>query len=152
MPDGHPHVQVVVLKVCPSGQVVETQALPHLVKGGLQVKPHTPPVQVAVPPAGAAQFTQVPPPLPQAAGVFPGWQVLPEQQPFGQLAGVHLQTPLTQAWPLAQAWQVPPPLPQVPADCDAKGTQVVPEQQPFGQLAGVHLQTPLTQAWPLAQA
>jgi hypothetical protein len=47
----------------------------------LQVKPHLPLVHVAVALAGAVQDTQVPPPLPQAEGKVPAWQVPLEQQP-----------------------------------------------------------------------
>jgi hypothetical protein len=98
-------------------------------------------------------------------------QVVPEQQPFGQLVPSHIQAPLEQRWPAAQAAEVPqaqvpaaeqlsartasqptqltPPLPQVAKE----GTlQVAPEQQPFGQLLELQpLQVPLLQVWPVGQ-
>ena len=106
VPTGHPQVQVPGLNTCPSGHVFET---------------HLPPQQTVPGPHDA----QVPPALPQAAAVFPGWQVLAaSQQPLGQLAAVHLQTPLTQPWPAAQA------VPQAPQFWVVFSGVQTPLQQP----------------------
>jgi hypothetical protein len=50
---------------------------------------------------------QLPPPLPQASSAVPSSQVVPLQQPLGQVVlsqtGAHL--PATQLWPVGQAVQ-----------------------------------------------
>jgi hypothetical protein len=117
-----------------------------------------------------SQATHVRPPPPQLDrdGRL---QVVPEQQPFGQLVPSHIQAPLEQRWPAAQAAEVPqaqvpaaeqlsartasqptqltPPLPQVAKE---GMLQVAPEQQPFGQLLELQpLQVPLLQVWPVGQ-
>jgi hypothetical protein len=100
---------------------------------------------------------------------LPGLQVVPEQQPFGQLCPSHTHCPPEQRWPFMQALPVPhlqlplvqvsalpshtvhaPPfLPQLAAD----GTRHWPaEQQPLGQLVESHTQAPPMQRCPLAQA
>jgi hypothetical protein len=65
------------------------------------------------------------------------------------------QALLVQAWPLGQATQAPPPLPQ--RLTVLPGTHWVPEQQPVEQFAGPQvvvsgLQTPPVHCWPVGQA
>jgi hypothetical protein len=99
--------------------------------------------------SGLVQVTQVPPPLPQAWAVLPGWQMLPAQQPFGQLVAVHVQVPFWHWVPVGQLTQVTPPVPQ--ACAVLPGLQVVPSQQPFGQLVALHTQLPLLHVVPEGQ-
>lgn len=116
---------------------------------------------------------QVAPPLPQlpAAGTE---QVLPAQQPLGQLAalqGPPVQTPLLHVWPAphagpgpqrhspfaeqvlaregSHATQVSPPTPH---DVRFRTVHVEPLQHPAGQLVASHAHWPPTQRWPVAQA
>jgi hypothetical protein len=84
--------------------------------------------------------------------LFPARQVVPSQQPVGQLAAVQAQMPLTQSWSAAHAAQAAPPLPHWPSVCCPTGTQAVPAQQPLEQLAAVQAQMPPTQSWSLPQA
>jgi hypothetical protein len=96
----------------PEQQPVQ-QVLPHSVEPALQVKPHVPAVQVAVPLVGAEQVTQAPPPVPHAPAVLPGWQVavgpVPEQQPVQQVLP-HGVEPALQVKPHVPAVQVAVPL------------------------------------------
>jgi hypothetical protein len=116
--------------------------------------------------------------VPQALVVFPGRQVLPLQQPFGQLVLLQTHCPLEQVWPaeqalphapqlltsllrssqlpLQQAGEVPvqvahvaPPVPQVVVVFP--GWQVLPLQQPFGQLVPLQTHVPPLQVWPVVQ-
>jgi hypothetical protein len=82
----------------------------------------------------------------------PAWQVVPLQQPLGQLVALQTQAPLTHAWPDAQATQVAPLVPQLVAVCEARATQApLLVQQPPGQLVGLQVRhLPLLQNWPLA--
>ncbi len=81
-------------------------------------------------------------------------QVLPLQQPLGQVDGPHgVHTPTVQTSPLMQPTQVAPVVPQFESDWFSWRTQPVLSQQPFGQVVELHgTQTPLSQASPLAQA
>lgn len=70
----------------------------------------TPLWQVIVP----VQAEQAPPLRPHSALVGGVMQVLPSQQPVGQMVALHgvAQAPFEHGWPLAQATQAAPPLPQ----------------------------------------
>jgi hypothetical protein len=114
------------------------------------------------------QLAQATRPVPQAVLLVPATQVVPLQQPLGQLVALQTQAPFTQAWPAAQAEPVVPqtqlPLLQVSAllpqatqarpllphaDTVLPATQVPLEQQPPLQgLVALHaaLQTPLLHA------
>ena len=116
---------------------------------------------------GEAQVVQAPPPRPQ----FETWlmlQVVPLQQPFGQLVASQTHWPLTQRWPEPQAalkphlhW--PPPqlsamapqlmqaVPWLPHWLTETVWQRLPWQQAFGQLVASQVQAPFTQCWPAAQ-
>jgi hypothetical protein len=117
-----------------------------------------------------SQLTQARPPPPQL-GRDGRLQVVPEQQPFGQLVPSHTQAPLEQRWPAAHAalapqahvpvgeqlsartasqpTQLTAPLPQVAKE---GVLQVAPEQQPFGQLVELQpLHVPLLQLCPVGQ-
>lgn len=59
-----------------------------------------------------AQVVQAIPPVPQAESLDPPRQVVPSQQPVGQLVASQTQDPLTQRWPLPQAAHVAAFLPQ----------------------------------------
>jgi hypothetical protein len=72
----------------------------------------------------AEHVAQTAPPAPHALVAVPGWQVLPLQQPFGQLALVHTHCPLLQVCPASQAW------PQVPQLVVVFRAVQVPLQQP----------------------
>jgi hypothetical protein len=77
-----------------------------------------------------AQLAQATPPVPQAVVPVPAWQVVPLQQPLGQLVLSQTHAPFTQCWPAAQ------------------GAPVVPHTQlPLLQESAVIPQA--TQAWPL---
>jgi hypothetical protein len=69
-----------------------------------------------------AQVVQAAPPLPQAEADVPATQVLPLQQPLGQLVESQVQVPLTQCWPLLQVCPQAPQL--LLSDCVL--TQLVP--------------------------
>ena len=72
--------------------------------------------------------------MPQAPSAVPGRQLLPEQQPRGQVvASQPLQAPSLQVWPDGQAWHALPTVPQ--ASSALPGMQTSPAQQPDGQLA-----------------
>ena len=99
------------------------------------------------------QLVQVAPPVPQALFWLPLRQVLPSQQPFGQVAAEHIM--LTQlwfrhSWPAGQLTHVTPLVPQ--AVFWLPGWQVLFWQQPLGQLVGLHTQLPLEHAVPAGQA
>jgi hypothetical protein len=115
-----------------------------------------------------AQLAQATPPVPQAVLLVPATQVVPLQQPVGQLVAVQAQAPFTHAWPatqgdpvvpqthlppvqvsavLPQLMQVPPLAPQALALVVA--TQVLPLQQPVQPLLALHVHTPLWQVVPL---
>jgi hypothetical protein len=99
----------------------------------------------------APQAVQVPPLAPQAAvDAVTHWPA--EQQP-AQLAPPQLHAPPVQAWPLPQAPQALPPLPQALVDWAEAITHLpVASQQPFAQELGVQTQVPAApHAWPLAQ-
>jgi hypothetical protein len=112
--------------------------------------------QVQLPPAEqpsaafASQPTQVAPPVPQVVREG-GLQVAPEQQPLGQLLGVHpLHAPFVQVWPPGQGWQAPPPAPHEVGLSPLR--QLPLEQHPFGQDVPSHTQVLPMQRWPGAQA
>jgi len=116
----------------------------------LQGETHAPAVQDWP----AEQPLQVAPPLPHWETVWLAWatQVLPLQQPLGQLVPLHgvVHTPAEQTFPLAHAEQVLPDLPHWDADCADCATQVLPLQQPDGQVVALHgvVQAPALQDWP----
>ena len=121
-------------------------------------------MQVAPPP----QMAQAAPPVPQAPLLFPGWQVLPWQQPAGHEVASHPQIPFRQCCPgmhagppsqrhmppthesasMPQSTQARPPVPHADTLGDV---QVVPAQQPLGHEIGSHMHAPLTQCCPAAQ-
>jgi hypothetical protein len=82
------------------------------------------------------QVTHAPPPPPQVPLGTGLRQLVPEQQPFGQLVASHTQP----APPAPQRW--PPP---------HAGPQVEPVQQPLGQLVASHTHAPERQRWPAPQ-
>jgi hypothetical protein len=71
--------------------------------------------------------------------------VTPEQQPFGQFAGLQLLHTPPEQTPSAQLWQTWPTTPQ--ASSALPGRHVSPEQQPFGHEAPSQPQRPLMQRW-----
>jgi hypothetical protein len=118
---------------------------------------------------------QAPPLVPQLDSEA-GMQLVPLQQPLGQLVASHTQAPPAQRWPLVHAAPVPqrqaplaqpsaivgshatqaaPPLPHAPA---AGERQLAPEQQPLAQVIALQsVQTPALhdpdgQAWQAAPA
>ena len=101
----------------------------------------------------AVQSVHAAPPVgPQALSCVPTTHVLPEQHPFGHVAGPHAgswQEPDSQTrggiW-FEQFWQSAPPLPQ--AFCCVPTAQMSPTQQPVGHVAGLQM-LPATQlpAW-----
>ena len=91
--------------------------------------------------------THVPPLFPQNWFVFPLWQVVPSQQPLGQLCGVQTQEPPTQVCPELHAWpQVPQLVTSVLRLRQAPRSVVVTPQgvSPVG-----HTQTPVVQFAPV---
>jgi hypothetical protein len=74
------------------------------------------------------------------------WQVSPEQQPLGQLAGQSLHTPPVQLWPMLQRSQVNPAFPQLPAS--PRRMQLGPEQHPLEQDVAVQVHCPSIQTCP----
>ena len=97
----------------------------------------------------ASQAVHAPPAAPQVARLA-GLQVVPEQQPPGQLvASQPEQAPLVQV-PDGQPWHAAPPEPQ--AEVVVPLWQTLPAQQPVGQEVGSHTQAPPTQRWPAPQA
>ena len=78
-------------------------------------------------------------------------QVLPLQQPVGQVMALHVeQMRLTHAPLPAQTAQAAPPVPQAPLA--VPGWQTLLAQQPIGQEAALHTHAPLTHACPARQA
>jgi len=130
--------------------------------------PHdAPPAQVQAPALQPSflvmsHAAQLPPPVPQAVEVVPPRQLVPEQQPLAQDAGLHTHAPLTHAWPDAQAALAPqvqeplvqvsvvagqvahaaPPVPHTAAACDASAMHCPAEQHPDGQLVPSQTQLP----------
>ncbi len=116
-------------------------------QGGPLPQPHPPFEQLS---DLKLQPSQLAPPLPQAAVVFPARQVDPEQQPEQEL-GSQTQLPPVHFCPAPQLAELPQrhePLAQLSAvegshavqaapdtpQCEeVPATQVVPEQQPFTQ-------------------
>jgi hypothetical protein len=101
----------------------------------------------------------------QAAPAFPHFeavcavvatQVLPLQQPLGQVVALHgvVHAPALQDWPDVQALHAAPPFPHWATVWEDCATQVFPLQQPLGQLVPLHgtVQTPAEQTFPAAQA
>ena len=83
--------------------------------------------------------------------MFPGWQTLFAQQPFGQLAALQTHAPLTQVVPLGQATQATPFVPQ----CWLLLVwHVLFWQQPLAQFAGPQrlTQEPFWHCVPLGHA
>ncbi len=99
--------QVPALQTCVAGHwhvPLQPSGPPHVLpQVGVQLATHCPPVHFSL----AAHTEQAPPPVPQAAVVLPGWQVVPEMQP---LQVTHW--PFTQVWLVLQTWQVEPLEPQ----------------------------------------
>lgn len=93
--------------------VTSSQALPpQFIVGAGQA--HVPPVTPTLQFAPLMQLAHFAPPLPQVPGfwfVVPVSQRLPAQQPFGQEAAVHVQTPDEQTCPDTHCpcglWQIP---------------------------------------------
>jgi hypothetical protein len=120
------------------------------------------------------QLAQATPPVPQAVLLVPATQVVPLQQPVGQLVASQTQAPFTQCWPAAQAELLVPqthaPLVQlsavIPQATQTRplephavtvlpATQVPLEQQPPLQgLVVLHaeVQVPLLQASSVGQS
>ena len=96
------------------------------------------------------------PPIPHSGNIGGDSQVLSEQHPLGQDAGLQTQEPPLHAWPaphgepephlqepptqlsalMPQLVQAPPPVPH--AEGVGGDVQVDPEQQPTGQLDELH--------------
>lgn len=94
----------------------------------------------------ASQAAHAAAPTPQVDG-NDGWQVLPMQQPFGQVTVLQSQhTPWVQPTPVAQAAQVAPAVPQAVAM--VPGRQTPPWQQPVGHDWPSHTQAPAEQRCP----
>jgi hypothetical protein len=91
--------------------------LPSDVYPLLQVNPQVPALHVAVAWATLVQTLHAVPPVPQLAVVVPGKQVVPSQQPLGQLVAVHTHEPATHTCPVAQT------------------TGLLPTQVPFWQVS-----------------
>jgi hypothetical protein len=153
---------------------VFTQALPQSVcPVGQPLPPQIPPVQLCP----AVHARQAPPPVPQELAVGGLIQVLPLQQPVGQVTALQvvlMQAPATHCWPGPQAGPVPQaqePLvqvfavvelhatqatPAVPHELRVGAVQVLPLQQPVGQETALQLppepQVPPLQGTPLAHA
>jgi hypothetical protein len=89
-----------------------------------------------------AQVWQASPPAPQAASVSPGWQVLPAQQPPGQLVPSQTQAPPTQRCPLAQGAPAPqaqlPAAEQLSARTGSQGTQATPALPQASRVGALH--------------
>ena len=98
------------------------------------------------PSARRSQLTQASPGRPQLASEL-ARQSGPEQQPAGHLVALQLeQAPLVQLSPGKQAWQAPPPVPQLsgsPSEHSPVGLQ-----QPAGQETASQTQAPWLQRWP----
>lgn len=132
---------------------------PH---GQLTVGPERLQVQVSLPGSHAAlkpQLTHARPPTPHASWPGLGTQVLPLQQPLGQLAALHRQASPAHCWPglqaglapqvhcpevehalavKAQLWHCAPLSPQLPTDEAVHAPVAPPWQQPASQLAALH--------------
>jgi hypothetical protein len=112
---------------------------------------------VQVSPAGHAAHAL--PALPQAPALFPGWQLLPAQQPDPHEMASHTHAPFRHCCPEAHDAPVPQvhspavehpsdvsgaQVPQVPPGgahvFSESGVQMVPLQQPLGQDVASHLQ------------
>ncbi len=145
--------------VLPTKQVLPEQHPPHELASQMHAPPEQrcPVAQVLPVPQRqlplvqlsarvASQAMQAAPPVLQAlnAGVV---QVLPEQQPFGQVCVLQpVHTPSRHCCEPGQLWQLAPPAPH--AAVEFPGRQVLPEQQPLGHDVASHTQVPLTQRWP----
>jgi hypothetical protein len=161
-----PHWQVPLLQLLLVTGLHTVHAAPSLPQvcspGALQVLPvQQPPSQLAAqsgqtPPAHPGvgeQAVHEAPAVPHCESVLPGRQLVPSQQPLGQVVESQRQAPLTQVWPVwhsapapqrhtpssqrseatvSQAEQLPPPVPQrlMPFT-----THTPLAQQPLGQLA-----------------
>ncbi len=114
--------------------------LPHL---------HWPALQLSA--VVVEHATQVWPSWPHSATVGGITQLLPLQQPSGQVtASQPSHTWLTQLLPPLQAAQLPPFFPHAVFIVPAWHTPL-PSQQPFGQLVASHTQLPAEQRWPAPQ-
>jgi type IV secretory pathway VirB10-like protein len=104
--------------------------------------PHWQPPATQVSAFIASQALHGPPLAPQLAteGVA---QVVPLQQPLGQLVAQLEQAPFTQVSPAGQAMHAPPLVPQAVA---VPTLHTFPWQHPVGQLVGLHTHAPPTQA------
>jgi hypothetical protein len=117
----------------PFGQPTESQTQAPLTQ--CRPAPHDAPVpHLQVPPLQLSFCVVLH--VPQVAPAVPHWlvvrlvmQVLPEQQPFGQLLELQTQAPPTHAWPLPHAGFVPhmhTPFVQVLAVVEVHVVQVTP--------------------------
>lgn len=87
------------------------------------------------------QFWHCTPPCPQACVEKPCWQVLPWQQPNGQVCALHgvWHAPPSQTWFNAlQLWHAPPPTPHAPSLSMPLSTQTPAALQQPLQFAGPH--------------
>lgn len=128
----------------------QTQAVPVQCRPGEHVGPvpqAQPPFTQALAVTGS-QATHAPPFLPQVDGLA-GLQVMPEQQPPGQLAAQPLQTPAVQVSPLPHGVQAAPPEPHCAGVVAV--TQTFPAQQPIHDRPS-HLQLPRSHRCPAGQA
>jgi hypothetical protein len=119
----------------------------------LVAQPQKPPFVVAwqtLPLALPLQSTQALPPAPHLRLEVPARQVVPSQQPFGQLVESQTQLPPTQRWPLPQLVQVPPPVPQL-LSFGLCWQVPFARQQPVQPVAALQVQAPLLQVEPLPQ-
>jgi hypothetical protein len=104
-----------------------------------------------------AQPAQAAPPVPHwvLLSLAKGTQVVPEQHPFGQDAGVHWQTPVApHTCMLPHAAHAAPAAPHFAVVCAARRTHApFASQQPFGhELAShTHLPPATSQRWPAMQ-
>jgi hypothetical protein len=80
----HAELQVPLLQASSAGQSVS------------ELQPQTPPAMQTCPAPLAVQLTQAAPPVPQAVLPVPATQVVPVQQPLGQLVLSQTHEPFTQ--------------------------------------------------------
>jgi len=118
----------------------------------------------------ASQRPQMPPAVPHCISER-GRHTLPSQQPFGQLAASHAQTPDSHVWPLEHAGPAPhwhaPSAEQLSARIGLHATHVAPErphvassrvvhalpmQQPPGHERSSQTHRPARQRWPVLHA
>jgi hypothetical protein len=145
-------VHMPALHTCP---MVHAAPPPHL---------HMPPTHWL---AAAAQFTQIPPPVPHAA-TEPMTHTPLVQHPVGHDTRSHTHIPMLQCCPTEQ--MVPPPqvhdplaqpsartlsqtahdMPIVPHLRSVGALQVAPRQHPCGQLALLQMHNPPLHVWPIA--